>query len=70
MVILFFLVQVTNNLALNFKISMPLHMIFRSVSDKFLTACTVLYVYDIKVTGSGGKAIGGIMGTLRVKWVG
>jgi len=32
MVILFFLVQVSNNWALNFKISMPLHMIFRSGS--------------------------------------
>ena len=31
MIILFFIVQVVNNLAFKFNISMPLHMIFRSV---------------------------------------
>ncbi len=32
MVSIFFVVQVVNNYALNFNISMPLHMIFRAVS--------------------------------------
>ena len=32
LVIMYFLVSVTNNYALNFNISMPLHMIFRAVS--------------------------------------
>ena len=35
-VVLFFLVNVLNNYALNFNISMPLHMIFRSVSNEIL----------------------------------
>jgi len=30
---MYFLVSVTNNYALNFNISMPLHMIFRAVSS-------------------------------------
>jgi len=33
---MFFVVSVLNNYALNFNISMPLHMIFRSVSKFFL----------------------------------
>ena len=32
LVVLFFVVNVSNNLAFAFNISMPLHMIFRSVS--------------------------------------
>lgn len=32
LVLMFFLVSVVNNYALNFNIPMPLHMIFRSVS--------------------------------------
>ena len=31
LVVLYFLVSVVNNYALNFNISMPLHMIFRAV---------------------------------------
>ncbi len=31
LVVMFFIVSVLNNYALNFNISMPLHMIFRSV---------------------------------------
>lgn len=36
LVSLFFLVSVINNYALNFDIPLPLHMIFRSVSQKLL----------------------------------
>lgn len=32
LVVMFFVVSVVNNYALNFNISMPLHMIFRSVN--------------------------------------
>ena len=34
---MFFIVNVLNNYALNFNISMPLHIIFRSVSECFVT---------------------------------
>jgi len=33
MVLLFFVVSVSNNYAFNYKISVPLHIIFRSVSE-------------------------------------
>ena len=36
LVIMFFIVSVLNNYALNFNISMPLHMIFRSVSKSLV----------------------------------
>ena len=32
LVVMYFVVSVSNNYALNFNISMPLHMIFRAVS--------------------------------------
>ena len=35
LVIMFFIVSVLNNYALNFNISMPLHMIFRAVTISF-----------------------------------
>ena len=34
LVVMFFLVSVVNNYALNFNIPMPLHMIFRSVNTR------------------------------------
>jgi UDP-xylose/UDP-N-acetylglucosamine transporter B4 len=37
LVVMFFIVSVLNNYALNFNISMPLHMIFRSVSSLFIS---------------------------------
>lgn len=40
LVLLFFVVSVLNNYALNFNISMPLHMIFRSVGGDGLVSRT------------------------------
>ena len=45
MVSFFFLTNVINNYALNFNISMPLHMIFRAVGEVEMTYVLFPYLY-------------------------
>lgn len=58
MVIMFFIVQVVNNLALNFYISMPLHMIFRAGS---LMANLILGIIILKRSYKTSKYLSVLM---------
>jgi len=63
MVVMFFLVNVTNNLALNYNISMPLHMIFRAGS---LIANLVMGIIILKKRYTTSKYLSVLMITAGI----